>query len=84
MEKIMADSEKILFSVDVGSDNRIVCFKTEYKGKNYLGIRQQYLDAEADEWKFTKKGVNIKYDNGKAEEFIKKFKKAFKKDKKSK
>jgi len=63
------------FTIAKGDDDRIIAEVSQFKGREYLNIRFQYLDDET--WKYSSKGITIPFNGGLAEKFIEKFKKNF-------
>lgn len=63
------------FTILKSDDDRIIAEVSQFKGREYLNIRFQFLDDET--WKYSNKGITIPFNGGLAEKFIEKFKKNF-------
>ncbi len=82
------NENEILLSMQKTPKARVIVKMSEYKGKNYLMIQEQWrteedVEEDNDDWKFNKKVISLSLDSkeGKAslaEKFTKKFIKLFK------
>jgi len=73
------DEGETYFEIKLSNGDKLVCRKNVFKGRSLFDIRRMWFNDETEEWGFGK-GIAMSIGDGVAEEFIKKFRKAFKKD----
>ncbi len=55
------DQEKVISEFERGPGQKVVIRRTEFKGKEYLDIRQ-FFEGDDGQWLPTKKGVAVPWD----------------------
>ena len=55
------DKEQIVVEFERGAGQKVVVRRTEFKGKEYLGLRQ-FFEGDDGQWLPTKKGVSLPWE----------------------
>ncbi|MFH1609841.1 MAG: transcriptional coactivator p15/PC4 family protein, partial [Candidatus Bipolaricaulota bacterium] len=55
------DAEKVIAEFERGAGQKVVVRRTQFKGKEYLDLRQ-FFQGDEGEWLPTKKGVSLPWD----------------------
>jgi hypothetical protein len=61
----IATEGKVLKVLEKGGGEVIVVYETQFKGRDYLGVRIFWYDEESDEYRPSKKGLNLNPDTWK-------------------
>lgn len=57
----VVDAEKVIAEFERGAGQKVVVRRTQFKGKEYLDLRQ-FFQGDEGEWLPTKKGVSLPWD----------------------
>ena len=53
---------KVIIEIKKNNKTKVICSDTEYRKKKMLDIREYYLDEKDNEYKPSRKGIQITYD----------------------
>jgi len=57
----VVDTEKVIAEFERGAGQKVVVRRTQFKGKEYLDLRQ-FFQGDKGEWLPTKKGVSLPWE----------------------
>lgn len=55
------DSERVIVEFERGAGQKVVVRRTEFRGKEYLDLRQ-FFEGDEGQWLPTKKGVSLPWE----------------------